>query len=96
VEVDSSVIRTADHELYPWYPDLLFFHVYGPMRRLYGACASALRLKSSFGRAISTVSHATNQPHTLTLIPKGGALGIGEFVVHAPAASSNAIRRYLE
>ncbi|MHB8972460.1 MAG: SGNH/GDSL hydrolase family protein [Pirellulaceae bacterium] len=29
---DSSVlIRTADHDLYPWYPDLLFFHVYGPM-----------------------------------------------------------------
>ena len=25
-----SLIRTADHDLYPWYPDLLFFHVYGP------------------------------------------------------------------
>lgn len=25
------LIRTADHDLYPWYPDLLFFHVYGPM-----------------------------------------------------------------
>ena len=24
------LIRTADHDLYPWYPDLLFFHVYGP------------------------------------------------------------------
>ncbi|MCC6355285.1 MAG: hypothetical protein IT577_15440 [Verrucomicrobiae bacterium] len=23
--------RTADHDLYPFYPDLLFFHVYGPM-----------------------------------------------------------------
>jgi len=23
------LIRTADHDLYPWYPDLLFFHVYG-------------------------------------------------------------------
>ncbi len=25
------LLRTADHDLYPWYPDLLFFHVYGPM-----------------------------------------------------------------
>lgn len=25
-----TLIRTADHDLYPWYPDLLFFHVYGP------------------------------------------------------------------
>lgn len=24
------LIRTADHDLYPWYPDLLFFDVYGP------------------------------------------------------------------
>lgn len=24
------LIRTAEHDLYPWYPDLLFFHVYGP------------------------------------------------------------------
>lgn len=29
--VSSRLIRTADHDLYPWYPDLLFFHVYGPM-----------------------------------------------------------------
>jgi len=27
----QALIRTADHDLYPWYPDLLFFHVYGPM-----------------------------------------------------------------
>ena len=27
----TRLIRTADHDLYPWYPDLLFFHVYGPM-----------------------------------------------------------------
>lgn len=26
-----ALIRTADHDLYTWYPDLLFFHVYGPM-----------------------------------------------------------------
>lgn len=25
------LFRTAEHDLYPWYPDLLFFHVYGPM-----------------------------------------------------------------
>lgn len=28
-----ALIRTADHDLYPWYPDLLFFHVYGPMNK---------------------------------------------------------------
>ncbi len=26
-----ALIRTADHDLYTWYPDLLLFHVYGPM-----------------------------------------------------------------
>ena len=26
-----SLVRTAECDLYPWYPDLLFFHVYGPM-----------------------------------------------------------------
>jgi len=26
-----ALARTAEHDLYPWYPDLLFFHVYGPM-----------------------------------------------------------------
>ncbi|NQT16155.1 MAG: SGNH/GDSL hydrolase family protein [Planctomycetes bacterium] len=29
--ISSVLVRTADHDLYPWYPDLLFFHVYGPM-----------------------------------------------------------------
>jgi len=27
----NVLVRTADHDLYPWYPDLLLFHVYGPM-----------------------------------------------------------------
>ena len=26
-----ALIRTAEHDLYPWYPDLLIFHVYGPV-----------------------------------------------------------------
>lgn len=26
-----ALIRTAEHNLYPWYPDLLVFHVYGPV-----------------------------------------------------------------
>jgi hypothetical protein len=26
-----SLVRTAEPDLYPWYPDLLIFHVYGPM-----------------------------------------------------------------
>ncbi|MFT5623106.1 MAG: hypothetical protein ACI9FZ_001036 [Bacteroidia bacterium] len=25
-----ALVRTAEHDLYPWYPDLLIFHVYGP------------------------------------------------------------------
>lgn len=29
----TVLVRTADHDLYPWYPDLLFFHVYGPMEQ---------------------------------------------------------------
>ena len=26
-----AFIRTAEHDLYPWYPDILVFHVYGPV-----------------------------------------------------------------
>lgn len=26
-----ALIRTAEHDLYPWYPDILVFHVYGPI-----------------------------------------------------------------
>ena len=26
-----ALIRTAEHDLYPWYPDILVFHVYGPV-----------------------------------------------------------------
>lgn len=26
-----ALIRTAEHDLYPWYPDVLVFHVYGPV-----------------------------------------------------------------
>jgi hypothetical protein len=26
-----ALIRTAEHDLYPWYPDILIFHVYGPV-----------------------------------------------------------------
>jgi hypothetical protein len=28
-----SLVRTAEHDLYPWYPDLLIFHVYGPIEQ---------------------------------------------------------------
>jgi hypothetical protein len=28
-----ALIRTADHDLYPWYPDILVFHVYGPVNK---------------------------------------------------------------
>lgn len=28
-----ALIRTAEHDLYPWYPDLLVFHVYGPVNK---------------------------------------------------------------
>jgi hypothetical protein len=29
--ISSALIRTAEHDLYPWYPDILVFHVYGPV-----------------------------------------------------------------
>ena len=28
-----ALVRTAEHDLYPWYPDLLVFHVYGPIEQ---------------------------------------------------------------
>jgi len=28
-----NLIRTAEHDLYPWYPELLVFHVYGPVEK---------------------------------------------------------------
>jgi hypothetical protein len=28
-----NLVRTAEHDLYPWYPDLLIFHVYGPIEQ---------------------------------------------------------------
>ncbi len=28
-----ALVRTAEHDLYPWYPDLLIFHVYGPIEQ---------------------------------------------------------------
>lgn len=31
-----DLIRTAESDLYPYYPDLLFFHVYGPMDKYEG------------------------------------------------------------
>jgi len=30
------------------------------------------------------VQNCSNQPHTLTLIPEGGSLGLSAFVVHTP------------
>ena len=29
--ISPALIRTAEHDLYPWYPDILVFHVYGPV-----------------------------------------------------------------
>ncbi|QNN20986.1 hypothetical protein HED60_01440 [Planctomycetales bacterium ZRK34] len=40
------LVRTADHDLYPWYPDLLFFHVYGPMDK-YEQIIQRVREKTS-------------------------------------------------
>ena len=31
-----ALIRTAESDLYPWYPDLLFFHVYGDIGKYEG------------------------------------------------------------
>jgi hypothetical protein len=30
--ISSDLVCSAEHDLYPWYPDMLIFHVYGPAR----------------------------------------------------------------
>ena len=30
--ISTALVRSAEHDLYPWVPDLLIFHVYGPAK----------------------------------------------------------------
>jgi hypothetical protein len=30
--ISTALVRSSEHDLYPWYPDLLIFHVYGPAK----------------------------------------------------------------
>ena len=56
----ESLIRTADHDLYPWYPDLLFFHVYGPIDK-YEDIIRQVREKTS-AEVVLWSSHLSNKP----------------------------------
>jgi len=40
------LVRTAEHDLYPWYPDLIVFHVYGDHRR-YEEIIRAIRARTT-------------------------------------------------
>jgi hypothetical protein len=48
-----SLIRTAEHDLYPWYPDLLIFHVYGPWEE-YEAIIRNVRERTTAAIVIQT------------------------------------------
>ena len=32
--ISTALVRSAEHDLYPWVPDLLIFHVYGPAKEI--------------------------------------------------------------
>jgi len=54
----NLLIRTADHDLYPWYPDLLFFHVYGPVDK-YAEIVASTRERTS-AEIVLWTSHINN------------------------------------
>ena len=54
-----SLIRTADHDLYTWYPDLLFFHVYGPVDK-YEEIVKRVRERTS-AEIVLWTSHLNSQ-----------------------------------
>ncbi len=56
----ESLIRTADHDLYPWYPDLLFFHVYGSIDK-YEEIIRQVRAKTT-AEVVLWSSHLNNDP----------------------------------
>ena len=60
-----ALVRTAEHDLYPWYPDLLFFHVYGPMEQ-YEAIIRETRARTT-AEIVLWTSHlgAKEDPQTL-------------------------------
>lgn len=56
----DRLIRTAEHDLYPWYPDLLIFHVYGPMDS-YEKIIRSVRERTTAEIVLHT-DHITCQP----------------------------------
>jgi len=60
--ISSVLIRTADHDLYPWYPDLLFFHVYGPIDK-YEAIVRRVRERTS-AEIVLWTSHLNSRSRT--------------------------------
>ncbi len=61
-----ALIRTAESDLYPWYPDLLFFHVYGDLKK-YEQIIQNTRERTSAEIVIWTSHLSANQdPNAMT------------------------------
>lgn len=60
----STLKRTAEHDLYPWYPDMLFFHVYGPMED-YEEIIRTTREKTS-AEIVIWSSHMNSDPEKVS------------------------------
>jgi hypothetical protein len=59
------LVRTAEHDLYPWYPDLLFFHNYGPTDK-YEEMVRKVRERTS-AEIILWTSHIAAQDNAAAL-----------------------------
>lgn len=82
------LIRTADHDLYPWYPDLLFFHVYGPTDK-YEEIVRRVRERTSAG----TLATVPVSGSAVTRNPDGGVTlrFAGNRVVLSPLAGGRVL-----
>lgn len=56
----ERLVRTAESDLYPWYPDLLFFHVYGGIEK-YEEIVRTVREKTSAEIILWTSHLSANQ-----------------------------------
>ena len=61
-----SLSRTAECDLYPWYPDLLFFHVYGPTDK-YEEIVKKTRRRTS-AEIILWTSHLDEQQNPAAML----------------------------
>ncbi len=61
-----ALIRTAESDLYPWYPDLLFFHVYGDIKK-YEEIVQKTRRETSAEIILWTSHLSSNQDPTTML-----------------------------